>query len=273
MQLKTTEPVVWQVLLATLGSLLAAALGALADRARRRSGRVGGADVAHTCRSRGACRRGRPAPPPRSSSRERALWAGAPSLPKRRIWPSLAFESAALPWVAAALAGLATVASIAVGLFLLYILDRVTAAWTRRSWLAAGFVIAVIAGLVAVKAGDAGVALAEGIAVRARRRGGDLLRAALRSAHGAGLRRDRDADRRRGKRGAERDVGGVDSVRGHGGGEHRRRVRGDALFEPAAGYVRPFGAESLRSMHGGVPRVRSSAASTTLAWAFSWPAR
>jgi len=79
-------------------------------------------------------------------------------------WPSLAFESAALPWVAAALAGLATLGSIAVGLFLLYILDRVTAAWTRRGWLAAGFVIAVIAGLVALKAGDAGVALAEGIA-------------------------------------------------------------------------------------------------------------
>jgi hypothetical protein len=46
----------------------------------------------------------------------------------------------------------------------LYILERVTASWTRRGWLAAGFAFAVIAGLVAVKGGDAGAALAEGIA-------------------------------------------------------------------------------------------------------------
>src|SRR4030095_11884654 len=90
--------------------------------------------------------------------------AGSAVTPETPQWPSLAFESTAVPWVAAALAGLATVGSIAVGLFLLYILDRVTASWTRRGWLAAGFVLAVIAGLAAVRAGDAGAALAEGIA-------------------------------------------------------------------------------------------------------------
>jgi len=84
--------------------------------------------------------------------------------PETPQWPSLAFETTAVPWAAAGLAGLATVGSIAVGLFLLYLLDRVTASWTRRGWLAAVVVFAVIAGLVAVKAGDAGAALAEGIA-------------------------------------------------------------------------------------------------------------
>jgi hypothetical protein len=79
------------------------------------------------------------------------------------LWPSLAFESAAFPWAAAALDGLATISSIGVGLFLLHVLDRVTAAWTRRSWFAVATVAALIAGIVAVKAGEAGGALAEGV--------------------------------------------------------------------------------------------------------------
>ena len=33
----------------------------------------------------------------------------------------------------------------------------------------------------------------------------------------------------------DRNDGGVDVVRGHGGGERGGRVRGDALFQPAAG--------------------------------------
>ena len=54
--------------------------------------------------------------------------------------------------------------SIGIGLFVLHILDRVTAAWTRRSWLAGVLVVALITGLIATKAGAVGAALAEGIA-------------------------------------------------------------------------------------------------------------
>ena len=163
MQLKTTEPVAWQVVLATMGSLLAAGFGALAIAL---AGGVGA----------WSARIHPPVPlagrlPPWAAGAAAALFvagvgalAGGAVTSETPLWPSLAFESAALPWVAAALAGLATVASIAIGLFLLHILDRVTAAWTRRAWLAAGVVIAFIAGVVAVKGGDAAGALAEGIA-------------------------------------------------------------------------------------------------------------
>ena len=163
MELKTTEPIGWQVILATLGSLLAAAVGALLIAL------VGGVGAWAARSSIHVPLAGRL--PPWTAGACAALFvagagalAGSAVTPEAPQWPSLAFESTALPWVAAALAGLATVASISVGLFLLYILDRVTAAWTRRGWLAAGFVFALIAGLVAVKAGDAGAALAEGIA-------------------------------------------------------------------------------------------------------------
>jgi len=163
MQLKTTEPVLWQVILATLGSLLAAAVGALMIAL------VGGVGTWSAQNSAHVPIAGRL--PPWAAGACAALFvagagalAGSAVTPETPLWPSLAFESTAVPWVAAALAGCATVASIAVGLFLLYILDRVTAAWTRRGWLAAGFVFAVIAGIAAVKAGDAGAALAEGIA-------------------------------------------------------------------------------------------------------------
>ena len=68
-----------------------------------------------------------------------------------------------MAWAAAALHGLATVSSIGVAFFVLHLLDRVTAAWTRRAWLAGTVVVALITGLVAVKAGAAGAALAEGV--------------------------------------------------------------------------------------------------------------
>jgi hypothetical protein len=84
----------------------------------------------------------------------------------------VALESAAYPWAAAALDGLSAVSSIGIGLFLLHILDRVTAAWTRRSWFALALVAALITGIIAVKAGEAGSALAEGI-------GGGLFAAAV----------------------------------------------------------------------------------------------
>jgi hypothetical protein len=90
--------------------------------------------------------------------------AGSLVAPDSPLWPSSSFDSAAWPWAAAALSGLSVLSAIGIGLFVLHILDRVTAAWTRRSWLAGMVVVALITGLVAVKAGDAGAALAEGVA-------------------------------------------------------------------------------------------------------------
>jgi hypothetical protein len=55
---------------------------------------------------------------------------------------------------AAALHGLGVLSSIGVALFVLHILDRVTASWTRRAWLAVAVVVALIAGVVAAKGGS-----------------------------------------------------------------------------------------------------------------------
>ncbi len=162
-RLKTTEPILWQAALAVAGSLLAACLAALvialasgvgfwAARATPNVPPVG------------------PLPPWAVGVAGALLVAGVGAVagsavePEAPLWPPSAFEAAAWPWAAAALQGLATLSSIGIGLFVLHILDRVTAAWTRRSWLAGALVVTLIAGLVAIKAGAVGGALAEGIA-------------------------------------------------------------------------------------------------------------
>jgi hypothetical protein len=162
MQLKTTEPIVWQALLAVAGSLLAASLAALVIAlaagvgfwAARTTPNVppAGRLPPWAVGVAGAfCRRRRRA--------GRQLRRGGDS-----VLAAVRFESAASPWIAAALGGLSTVSSIGVGLFVLHMLERVTAAWTRRSWVAGAAVVALITGLVALKAGAVGAALAEGIA-------------------------------------------------------------------------------------------------------------
>ena len=164
MQLKTTEPVVWQALLAVAGSLLAASFAALLIAlaagvgfwAARTTPNVPAAGAAPAVGGRGcrrvSCRRCGRAGRQLRPSRDSPLAFVSGSSPRR--WP----------WVAAALSGLSTVSSIAIGLFVLHMLERVTAAWTRRSWLAGAAVVALITGLVALKAGAAGAALAEGVA-------------------------------------------------------------------------------------------------------------
>jgi hypothetical protein len=162
MQLRTTEPILWQVLLAVAGALLAAGFAALAIALAAGVG-------AWAARSASGALPAGPLPPWGAGVAAALFVAGAGALATRLVpadaplWPSLAFESAAFPWAAAALDGLATISSIGVGLFLLHVLDRVTAAWTRRSWFAVATVAALIAGIVAVKAGEAGGALAEGV--------------------------------------------------------------------------------------------------------------
>jgi hypothetical protein len=98
MQLKTTEPVVWQVILATLGSLLAAAMGALLIAL------IGGVGT-------WAARTSHPVPlaghlPPWAAGACAALFvagagalAGSTVTPETPQWPSLAFESTAVPWL------------------------------------------------------------------------------------------------------------------------------------------------------------------------------
>jgi hypothetical protein len=161
MQLRTTEPILWQALLAVVGSLLAAGLAAMAIALAAGVG-AWGARTAPNGLPAG------PLPPWAIGVAAAFFVAGAGALagrlvpPEAPLWPSVAFDSAAFPWVAAALEGLAAVSSIGVGLFLLHILDRVTAAWTRRSWFALAVVVALITGIIAVKTGGAGNALVEG---------------------------------------------------------------------------------------------------------------
>jgi hypothetical protein len=149
-KLRTTEPVAPQVLLLVAGLMLAAALGSLlvalvtgvgvwAAKSRPRTplaGRLapwtGGAAAALAVAGAGAIA-------------ERLVPLEAP------LWPSLSFEAARWPWVASALHGVGVLSSIGVALFVLHILDRVTASWTRRAWLAVAVVVALIAGIVAAK--------------------------------------------------------------------------------------------------------------------------
>ena len=162
LQLKTTEPIAWQVMLIVSGLLLAAAFGALV---------VGLAAGVGAWAARTAPR----IPlvgslPPWAAGAAAALFvAGAAALAgsltpsEAPLWPSFSVESAAFPWAAAALGGLSTLSSIAVGIFVLHTLDRVTAAWTRRAWVAVVAIVALFTVLLAVKAGELGSAVAAGI--------------------------------------------------------------------------------------------------------------
>ena len=149
-KLRTTEPVASQVLLLVAGLMLVAALGSLlvalatgvgmwAAKSRPRTPLAGwlppwagGAAAALTVAGAGAIA-------------ERLVPPEAP------LWPSLSFEAARWPWAAAALHGVGVISSIGVALFVLHILDRVTASWTRRAWLAVAVVVALIVGIVAAK--------------------------------------------------------------------------------------------------------------------------
>ncbi len=155
MQWKTTEPIVWQALLAVAGSLLAASLAALVIA-------LATGVAAWAARTAPNALPAGPLPPWAAGVAGALFVAGASALagslvpPETPMWPSLAFASAAFPWAAAALDGLSTISVIGVGLFVLHLLDRVTAAWTRRSWLAMAVAAALIAGLIAAKAGGVG---------------------------------------------------------------------------------------------------------------------
>ena len=161
-KLKTTEPVAWQALLIVSGLLLAAAAGALVVAL---SSGVG-AWAARTAR---ATPLAGPLPPWAAGAAAALVVAGIGALagqlvlPEAPLWPSLAQQSAAFPWLAAGLEGLGVLSSIGIGLFVLHVLDRVTAAWTRRSWLAVVVVVPLVTALVAARAGEGGGAVVEGV--------------------------------------------------------------------------------------------------------------
>ncbi len=155
--------------------------------------------------------------------------------PDAPLWPSLARQSAANPWLAAAVEGLGVVSSIGIGLFVLHVLDRVTGAWTRRSWLAVAVIVALITTLVAARAGEAGGAVVGGViagfaaaamlfcVLRFDPRtvpGYVVVSALVVAAENAALEGTRAGW-----------TGFVDSD----GGERHRRYRGDAIHRPAMG--------------------------------------
>ncbi len=91
------------------------------------------------------------------SSLERLAPASVP------LWPSYGVEALALPWLGAALAGAKLLSAIGVGLFLLYWLERLTAGWRRRAWLASLLLVVVaVAGALAGKQ-DSTMAIVAGL--------------------------------------------------------------------------------------------------------------
>ncbi len=159
MKFRTTEPIAQQAALVVSGSLLAAAFGALIV------GLVAGVG-AWAARTAPRTPLAGPLPPWAAGAAAALFVAGMAALAAHWVpstvplWPSLSSESAASPSAASALEGIGIVSSMGIGLFVLHLLDRMTAAWTRRSWLAVAVVVALIAGLVAVRANEVAGAIA-----------------------------------------------------------------------------------------------------------------
>ncbi|HVN34820.1 MAG TPA: type II CAAX endopeptidase family protein [Casimicrobiaceae bacterium] len=149
-KLKTTEPVATQVLLLVAGLMLAAALGSLVVALA-----TGVGTWAAKSRPRTALAGRLPAWAGGSAAALAVAGAAAVAErfvpPEAPLWPSLPFAAARWPWAAAALHGVGVVSSIGVGLFVLHLLDRVTASWTRRAWLAVVAVVALVAGIAAAR--------------------------------------------------------------------------------------------------------------------------
>jgi hypothetical protein len=92
-----------------------------------------------------------------------ALAAVAPQAEPR--WPQMPVAAFASPAAGAALEGLDGLKAAALALFLLHVLERLTAGWQRRRWSVFAVVVAVMAAVALIGAASPLAALAEGAAV------------------------------------------------------------------------------------------------------------
>ncbi len=168
--LSTTEPLATQVSLAVLRRIAGALGGALLI------GLIGGVAVHAASQRTAQPIAGRL--PAWAAGVAAALLASGVGAALARIapqtvplWPDLGLVSLASPAVGALISGARTLLTIAVGLFLLVILERITDHWHRRRWLVALVLIAV---LVAT-----GLAAADPIATIARGIAGGLVLVAI----------------------------------------------------------------------------------------------
>ena len=149
MQLSTTEPLASQVTIRILGGVAAALVGAL---------------IAALCAGVGTF--GATMSPPvarvgRTPATLAAVAAGAfvvglqialsaLAAPDAPTWPDAAWAAQALPFAGAALSGAAFIGLASAELFVVYVVSRLTAGFTRRLWLAVAVVVALeIAGALA----------------------------------------------------------------------------------------------------------------------------
>ncbi len=86
----------------------------------------------------------------------------APQLAPR--WPSLGPDGTALPALAALLRGVGFLREVVLALFVLFVLQRMTAGWTRRVWLVMLLLMMLYALPAALSGRDAAASLATGLA-------------------------------------------------------------------------------------------------------------
>ena len=79
------------------------------------------------------------------------------------VWPDLKMQSFAWPWAGALTGGLAFIPAVTVTLFLLAVVDRATAGWTRRISLAALFLMLFGVAVAIVSGNELRDALLQGI--------------------------------------------------------------------------------------------------------------
>ncbi|HEX9301112.1 MAG TPA: hypothetical protein VF959_02070, partial [Casimicrobiaceae bacterium] len=80
------------------------------------------------------------------------------------LWPTYGVEALVLPWLGAVFAGAKLLSGIGVGLFLLYWLERLTAGWRRRAWLASLLLVVIAVATSLSGAHDTRIAVVEGCA-------------------------------------------------------------------------------------------------------------
>ena len=152
MQLKTAEPVANQVVIGILGALAGGLLVALLF------GLLAGVG-AYYARTQVAARMGGRFPAWTLGVAAALATAGIAAAltalvtPEMPVWPNLRAQTVAWPWAGALTGGLALIPAVTVTLFLLSVVDRVTAGWTRRIF-ACALVLVLLGAAAAIFAGQ-----------------------------------------------------------------------------------------------------------------------